>query len=107
MPVAPDDWRRSSPGAAERTRFRWARYVAPKPEWDHDHCLFCWAKFVPRSEQGKDRLARDQHTIYFEGYATIEPSGSGFEWVCRPCFEDFADELGFVVIGDAPPEASP
>jgi hypothetical protein len=37
--------------------------------------------------------------IQFDGYATVEPSGPGFEWVCRQCFEDFADELDFVVVG--------
>lgn len=97
MPAAPDDWRRTSPGAPTGTHFRWSEYVAPTPEWDHDHCLFRWAKFVPRSEEGKEWLDQDQHTIYFEGYATVEPSGAGFDWVCRPCFDDFAAEFEFVV----------
>ncbi len=39
------------------------------------------------------------------GYATVEPSGSGFEWVCRPCFDDFADEVEFVVVS-SPPDGS-
>jgi hypothetical protein len=43
---------------------------------------------------------RDDHTIYFEGYATVGSGGPGFEWVCRPCFDDFADELEFIVVGD-------
>jgi hypothetical protein len=106
MPAAPDDWRRTSPGATRGTRFRWRAYVPPKPEWDHDHCLFCWAKFVPRSEEGKDWLTKDQHTIYFEGYATVERNGSGFEWICRPCFDDFADELEFVLVDEAVPEVT-
>jgi hypothetical protein len=64
--------------------------------------LFCWAKFVPRSEEGKEWLTRDGHAIYFEGYATVAPSGSGFDWVCCPCFDDFAEELDFVVVEDRP-----
>lgn len=100
MPVPADDWRRGQPGAPKGTRFRWREYVAPKPEWNHDHCLFCWAKFVPRSEEGKEWLSRDTHTIYFAGYATVEPSGSGFEWVCPSCFDDFAAELDFSVVDD-------
>ena len=106
MPAAPDDWRRTSPGAPSGTRFRWREYAATTPEWDHDHCVFCWAKFLPRSEEGKEWLAQDEHAIYFEGYATVEPSGSGFDWVCGPCFDDFADELKFVVVGDGPPGAT-
>lgn len=104
MPAASDDWRRTSPGLPEGTTFRWRDYDAPKPGWDHDHCVFCWAKFIPRSEQGKEWLKRDTHTIYFDGYATVEPSGSGCDWVCRPCFDDFADEFNFAVIGGGPPD---
>ncbi|MGO9907991.1 MAG: hypothetical protein ACLPY3_20070 [Solirubrobacteraceae bacterium] len=88
------------------TPVRWRRCIAPRPGWEHDHCLFCWAKFVSSSEEGKERLAQDEHTIYFEGYATAEPNGSGFDWVCRPCFDDFADELEFVVVGDRSADAS-
>ncbi|MGH2869811.1 MAG: hypothetical protein ACRDNK_19870 [Solirubrobacteraceae bacterium] len=102
MPVPPDDWRRTSPGAANATHFRWREYAAPAPTWDHDHCLFCWAKFVPPSRAGEDWLSDDTHEIHFEGYATVEPSGSGFEWVCGRCFDDFASELEFVVVGDGP-----
>jgi hypothetical protein len=66
--------------------------------------VFCWAKFVLRSEEGKGWLERDDHTIYFEGYATVESSGSGFEWVCRLCFDDFAEEFDFALVGDGPPD---
>ena len=100
MPAAADDWRRTSPGLPAGTAFRWRDYEAPRPDWDHDHCVFCWAKFVPRTELGKGWLEQDHHTIYSEGYATVEPSGSGFEWVCRPCFDDFSDELKFLVVAD-------
>ena len=102
MPAAADDWRRTSSGLPEGTVFRWRDYEVPRPGWDHDHCVFCWAKFVPRSEQGKKSLERDNHTIYSVGYATVEPSGSAFEWVCRPCFDDFNDEFKFVVAADEP-----
>jgi hypothetical protein len=105
MPAAADDWRRTSLGLPIGTRLRWRDYVAPKPGWDHDHCVFCWAKFVPRAKDGNNRLERDDHTIYFEGYATVESSGSGFEWACRPCFDDFATEFALAVVGDAPPDA--
>jgi hypothetical protein len=88
MPVPADDWRRTSPGAAHGTRFIWRDYTAPGPDWDHDHCLFCWATFVPRTDEGKEWLGQDHHTIYFDGYATIEPHEHGFGWVCQRCFND-------------------
>lgn len=95
--MAADDWRRSSPGVARGAHFHWNQYLAPKPAWDHDHCLFCWAKFVPEEEKSQHLTGGDEHTIYSSGYATVEAEGSGSGWVCRPCFEDFADELGLVV----------
>jgi hypothetical protein len=104
MPASPDDWRRTSPGAPKGTHFRWREYVAPRPDWDHDHCLFCWAKFVPRSEEGKEWLGRDSHTIYFDGYATVEPSEPGCEWVCQRCFNDFSEEMEFVIEGPGAPD---
>jgi hypothetical protein len=49
---------------------------------------------------------KSKDAVYFDGYATVEPSGSGFDWVCRQCFDDFGDELEFLVVGDGPREAS-
>jgi hypothetical protein len=60
---------------------------------------------VPRTEEGKDWLSRDTHTIYFAGYATVESGEPGPDWVCRPCFDDFAEELEFEVTGSGPPGA--
>lgn len=36
------------------------QYQCPSPEWDHDHCAFCWDKF---SEYDGD---------LHEGYRTVE-----------------------------------
>jgi hypothetical protein len=71
----PDDWRlcgqeRYLKGKA----FRWTRYIAPRPTWDHDHCEFCWAKF----------METDLPDVLHEGYCSEE-----FRWICRTCFEDF------------------
>ena len=36
------------------------RYTAPSPNWDHDHCAFCWTKFMENEVPG----------TFQEGYAT-------------------------------------
>jgi len=59
-------------------------WVAPSPDWDHDHCAFCWAKFaalgMPDSMQ--------------EGYVTLD----GRHWVCDACYKDFNQSFGWVVV---------
>jgi hypothetical protein len=45
------------------------------PDWDHDHCAFCWAKF----------MVDDQPGTLHEGYSTEDE----YHWICLNCFEDF------------------
>lgn len=54
------------------------------PDWDHDHCEFCMAKFCLRGGEGSLQ----------EGYATEDD----YYWVCCKCFDDFKDKLGWQVI---------
>jgi hypothetical protein len=80
----PNDWRLTfQEEYLKDATLRWAEYKAPRPDWDHDHCEFCWDKFM----QGRtDTLT--------EGYATTD----GRRWVCKQCFEDFKQEFGFKVV---------
>lgn len=73
------------------TEFVRRTYRAPRPDGDHDHCSMCFAKFHDPAEP--DSLA--------EGYTTTAdfPGGEAYEWVCPRCFEDFAEESGWKVIG--------
>jgi hypothetical protein len=50
-------------------------YVAPGPDWDHDHCEFCWATFMDS----------DRPDIQREGYTTKDNK----KWICSTCYEDF------------------
>lgn len=86
MPAPPDDWRRQDQDRYLRGRaFRLCDYTAPSATWDHDHCEFCWAKFMERPY--KDVLQR--------GYCSLEGTTPvGYHWVCEACFDDFADEFG-------------
>ncbi len=74
------DWRLGFQGEALRGE-TFARKVwsQTRPDWDHDHCAFCWAKFGPDS----------MPDVLREGFATSDD----FDWVCPTCFDDFKDEL--------------
>lgn len=54
------------------------------PNWDHDHCEFCLAKF----------MAKDLPDALHQGYATEDY----YRWVCEQCFVEFADMFKWKVI---------
>lgn len=67
-------------------------YKAPKAAWDHDHCIFCWAKFVdPHLSEASRRAIQGDPEILTSGY-TKESVG---EWVCPSCFDEFAERFGW------------
>lgn len=55
-------------------------YRAYREGWDHDHCEFCWAKFMEPPNG-------DIH----EGYATVDD----YRWICPQCFDDFQARFGW------------
>jgi len=59
------------------------RYVKPREDWDHDHCVFCWAKFM--EDERSDALN--------EGYVTSD----GRHWICLTCFHDFHESFEWKV----------
>jgi hypothetical protein len=64
------------------------KYAPPRPEWDHDHCAFCWQKFLETKEPD---------TIQ-EGYVTED----GKVWICPTCVADFKDDFGWTTEDPAP-----
>ena len=71
-----DDWRlmgqeKYLTGASLSHR----RYRPRSPEWDHDHCEFCGAKF------SADPSIEALRT----GYTTKDE----YRWICETCFGDF------------------
>lgn len=64
------DWNAGLRGAL----LTWRPYKMPKPTWDHDHCEFCWAKFM---EPG------NADTLH-EGYYC----GAEDTWICPKCYEE-------------------
>lgn len=53
---------------------RMYRRYPKNPGWDHDHCSFCWAKF----------MVEDYPDVLHEGYCTLDE----YHWMCRNCLED-------------------
>ena len=75
MGAAPD-WRMQGQEAYLRgATLRRRRYSARRPDWDHDHCEFCGAKFMDADFPG----------VLREGYVTAD----GYRWICDTCFHDF------------------
>lgn len=65
-------------------KLKWRAWKMPKPTWDHDHCEFCWAKFM---EPGNpDTLP--------EGY-WVEAQDA---WICKECFEKRRGDHHWVVV---------
>jgi hypothetical protein len=82
-PAEPEDWRLSFLGRyMEGATFFRAAYTQPSKEWDHDHCMGCWAKFA---EPGYPEQ------VLHEGYNTDD----GPWWLCEACFQDFRERFGW------------
>jgi hypothetical protein len=84
-----DDWRLQGQERYLRgvtlIRRKYRQYPR-NPEWDHDHCEFCWATFS----------LLDNPDYLKEGYATKDD----YRWICPACFEDFKDDFDWTVTGD-------
>lgn len=86
-----DDWRLSGQERyLEGRRMKWRTWSAPRPDWDHDHCAFCWAEFAAEVSE---------HAPYDAGWVTADDE---YEWVCPPCFNDFRERFHWIVDGEPP-----
>jgi hypothetical protein len=87
------DWRlrgqQNYLAGATLVRRPYRRYAANR-DWDHDHCAFCWAKFMVEDVPG----------VLHEGYATQDD----YHWICSSCFEDFREEFKGTLTDDGTPK---
>ena len=83
-------WRIDNARHLKGLPLQWRRYVRWSESWDHDHCAACWARFA-------EFEAPD---IQHAGYATCEdhPQGACYDWVCRSCFDDLKDDMGWSAV---------
>ncbi|CAN7436015.1 hypothetical protein LJR129_002814 [Acidovorax sp. LjRoot129] len=73
-----DDWRLTNQLCyLKGAIFSWQPYAPASTLNDHDHCEFCFAKF----------MAIESTNILTSGYATADR----YRWVCKTCFSDFSD----------------
>ena len=86
------DWRlRGQERDLAGATFRHQQYRAPSAEWDHDHCAFCWAKFMEPEAAAAGGLS----DTLGEGYV----SADGQHWFCPECFADFRARFGWHLAG--------
>jgi len=55
-------------------------------QWDHDHCEFCWAKF----------MVEEEPAVLHEGYCTEDE----YRWICDTCVADFKDRFRWTLKTD-------
>lgn len=86
MGATDHDWRLQGQerylAAAVLFRAKWTR---PRQSWDHDHCAFCWAKF----------MEEDLPDVLHDGYTTADQR----HWICPQCFEDFRERFQWSLSG--------
>ena len=72
--IEKDDWRLLDQESylADKT-LRFCKWESNNPDYDHEHCRFCWAKFPNE---------------FPEGYVTTE---NRYWWICPTCYEDFKE----------------
>jgi N-acetyltransferase len=76
------------------------RYHARSASSEHEHCAFCWAKFMdPEFSPEHRRFVAENPDVLTEGYTTTHahPDGEGVRWICEPCFNDFRERFGWRV----------
>lgn len=76
-------------------------YRARSETWEHNHCEFCSAKFMDPGFSEAHRLFVQAHPdVLTEGYTTTaeHARSAACHWVCRRCFEDFADLFQWRVV---------
>ena len=85
--ISSDDWRLQGQEkflAGVALHHRRYRTHPENPDWDHDHCEFCWAKFQ----------VEDRPDVLHEGYCTADE----YRWICAGCFEDFRERFAWRVV---------
>lgn len=75
---------------------RWEKYSGR----DHDHCYFCWRKFVNRDDPQIDPEQFENNYVQDSGYVTVaDRQGSKHTyWICRYCFPDFVSVFQWNVV---------
>jgi hypothetical protein len=91
-------WRLDFAQHLQGVTLQYQRYRHRDRSSGHDHCAACWTKLA-------------EFDIQREGYATCEDyahgarRGARYDWVCRNCFDDLKEFMGWKLVGEAAPSA--
>jgi hypothetical protein len=102
MAAGEDDWRLNDQETWLRgAELTWKRYHARSQTWEHEHCAFCWAKFMDPdfSEAHRQHIA-EHPDVLTEGYTTTasHERGADHQWICGRCFDDFAERFAWHLV---------
>jgi len=89
-PSADNGWRLENAKHLKGRTLALKRYFRPNENWDHDHCVACWAKVAEFEGQ----------EIIHEGYVTLPDNSKNDRyqwWICPECFSDLSMTLGWAV----------
>ncbi len=87
-------------------RLTWKNYQAASGYREHEHCAFCWYKFLDPhySEAHRRALENEPGKQSPGGYTNLSQKEfeAGKVWICRRCYEDFAADLEWIVVETDP-----
>jgi hypothetical protein len=96
-----DDWRlRGQERFLQGAELVWKHYRPWSATWEHDHCVFCFAKFMdPGFSDGHQHYVDANPDVLTAGYTTTARHRLGAEaqWICENCFVDFAERFEWTV----------
>jgi hypothetical protein len=98
LPLSERDWRILPEHETILRELSWRRrpYRAPHANWDHEHCVLCWTKFIdPTASPSHARTVATDPSVLVEGYATADDN-----WLCPKCFGDFREHFAWKVATD-------
>jgi hypothetical protein len=68
----------------------WKPYHAWSETWEHDHCEFCWRKFVESNGL----------TAGFAAQGTGPQGQDDYHWICETCADDFCARFRWTLVRD-------
>ena len=79
------------------TLFTWKRWDRYRPDWTHDHCLFCFACICNHRDRFPELNPGDRGCYRHAYYA--EREDGTYLWVCRNCFKRFQKDFDWARTG--------
>lgn len=80
-----NDWRLTNQEKyLQGVMLTWKSYTRSSETWEHEHCEFCWKKFMDL----------DAPDILRAGYTTEDEC----HWICETCFLDFQDMFDWKIM---------